>query len=90
MCVCEKKRGGERGREEVKGREGDRKRERDRESPLAVQRTEKLWSEEDGFKSSVIKAGECVTIWLRVVSHADLETDQSRLVRRPLSLVMLC
>lgn len=50
-----------------------------RESPRAAERTEEPRLEEDSFKNSVIKGGE------RIVGHADLSSDQSRLVCRPLS-----
>lgn len=56
-----------------------------RESPRAAERTEEPRLEEDSFKNSMIKGGERVTVWLRIVGHADLSSDQSRLVCRPLS-----
>lgn len=56
-----------------------------RESPRAAKRTEDPRLEEDSFKNSMIKGGERVTVWLRIVGHADLSSDQSRLVCRPLS-----
>lgn len=65
--------------------ENEQRREILRESPQAARRTEKLRLEEDSFKNSMIKGGDCVTAWLRVVSRTDLNSDQSQLVRRPLS-----
>lgn len=55
-----------------------------RESPRAAERTEEPRLE-DSFKNSMIKGGERVTVWLRIVGHADLSSNQSRLVCRPLS-----
>lgn len=45
-----------------------KKNERERNIRKGSERTEKLRSEEDSFKKSMIKGGECVTIWLRVTA----------------------
>lgn len=38
---------------------------------------------EDGFTRAVIKSGESATVWLRLVGHNDLSSDQSGPVRPP-------
>lgn len=45
-----------------------KKNERERNIRKGSERREKLRSEEDSFKKSMIKGGECVTIWLRVAA----------------------
>ena len=53
----------------------------ERESLSSVE----LRFEEGSFKNGMIKGAECVTAWLRVGSHTDLNSDQSGSVRRRLS-----